>query len=123
MTARTNTFPRTHRLSGKLAFAAVFDEKVKEARGPLVMYARPNALAHPRLGISISRRVGTAVKRNRIKRLIREAFRLMQHDLPVGYDSILVVRPHETAMLADYQRLLLHLSVKLHQTWQKRTAT
>src|ERR1700761_7837922 len=114
-----NTFPRPHRLSGKLAFSAVFDEKVKESRGPLAIYARPNDLPHPRLGISISRRVGTAVKRNRIKRLLREAFRLMQHDIPVGYDFVIVVRPHETALLADYQRILVSLAIKLHQTWQK----
>jgi ribonuclease P protein component len=127
MTPRSHTFPATRRLSGKLAFSAVFDAKVKESRGPLVVYARPNDLPHPRLGISISRRVGMAVKRNRIKRLLREAFRLMQHDLPVGYDLVIVVRPHETtqgkasgAMLADYRRILMHLAIKLHQSWQKR---
>ena len=109
------TYPRTRRLSGKLAFASVFERKVKETRGPLVVFACPNELKYPRLGISISRRVGTAPKRNRIKRLLREAFRLMQHDLPVGYDFVIVVRPHETQMLADYQRLLSGLFVKLHR--------
>lgn len=109
------TFPRSHRLSGKLAFASVFDLKVKETRGPLAVYAKPNGLKHPRLGISISRRVGTAPKRNRIKRLIRESFRLMQHDLPTGYDFVVVVRPHATQMLADYQRLLSGLLLKLHR--------
>ena len=109
------TYPRTHRLSGKLAFSGVFDHKIKENRGPLVVFAKPNDLKHPRLGISISRRVGTAPKRNHIKRLIRESFRLMQHDLPTGYDFVIVVRPHETQMLADYQRLLSGMFVKLHR--------
>jgi ribonuclease P protein component len=121
MTFRRHTFPAARRLSGKLAFAAVFDAKVKDARGPLVMYALPNHLSHPRLGISVSRRVGSAVKRNRIKRLLREAFRLMQDDLPVGYDFVIVVRPHDSAILAVYQRILMSLAVKLHQAWQKRT--
>jgi ribonuclease P protein component len=120
MISRSHTFPPTRRLSGKLAFSAVFDAKVKEARGPLVIYAIPNNLPHARLGISVSRRVGTAVKRNRIKRLLREAFRLAQRDLPAGYDFVIVVRPHESAILADYQRILLSLAVKLHQAWQKR---
>ena len=114
------TYPRSRRLGGRLQFAAVFDAKVRESRGPLQCYALPNDLGHPRLGISISRRVGTAPKRNRIKRLLRESFRLMQHDLPRGYDLVVVVRPHETQMLADYQRLLSGLFVRLHQTWQRR---
>jgi ribonuclease P protein component len=77
-------------------------------------------LTHPRLGISIGRKVGSAVVRNRIKRLLREAFRLMQHDLPCGYDLVVVVRPHQPVGLADYQRLLLNMALRLHRTWQKK---
>ena len=112
-----HTFPQSHRLSGKLQFSAVFDQGKKDARGPLVCYSKPNVLAHPRLGLSIGRRVGTAPKRNRIKRLLRESFRLMQHDLPRGYDLVLVVRPHNTLILAEYQKLLTHLALKAHKTW------
>ena len=82
-------------------------------RGPLKLFALPNGLDHPRLGISIGRRVGTAPRRNRIKRLIREAFRLMQHDWPGGYDLVVVVRPHEPMILAEYQRALSGGMVKL----------
>ncbi len=117
------TFPKSHRLSGKLEFSAVFDAKVKDARGPLVCYSKPNTLAHPRLGISIGRRVGTAPKRNRIKRLLRESFRLMQHDLHRGYDLVLVVRPHDTLILAEYQKLLTHLTLKAHRAWSEKPTT
>ncbi|HEV2296138.1 MAG TPA: ribonuclease P protein component [Tepidisphaeraceae bacterium] len=117
---RRHTYPKSHRLGGRLQFAAVFDAKVRESRGPLTAYALPNNLAHPRLGISIGRRVGTAPKRNRIKRLLRESFRLMQHDLPCGYDFVIVVRPHAPLMLAEYQRLMSALAVKLHLAWQRR---
>ena len=120
MEARAYTFPRTHRLSGKLQFAKVFDARVKESRGPLGVFARPNELDHPRLGLSVSRRVGTAPRRNKIKRLLRESFRLMQHDLPRGYDLLIVVRPHEPLTLAKYQKLLSGIVVKLHNTWQKK---
>lgn len=101
-------------------FAAVYDAKVRESRGGLLIYARPNGLPHSRLGLSTSRKVGTAPRRNRIRRLIREAFRHLQHDLRAGYDLLVVVRPHEPLMLADYQRLLLSAVVKLHAVWEKR---
>jgi len=117
------TFPKSHRLSGRLQFSAVFDAKVRESRGPLTMYALPNDIGHARLGISISRRVGTAPRRNRIKRLLRESFRLLQHDLPRGYDLVIVVRPHEPLILAEYQKLLMALVLRVHRAWKKRDTT
>src|SRR5260221_5803551 len=102
---RRNSFPKSHRLGGKREFSVVFEAKTRESRGPLMVYARPNELGHGRLGISISRKVGIAVRRNRIKRLLREAFRLMQHDLPAGDDLVVAVRPHQPLILAECQRL------------------
>ena len=115
----TYAFPKSLHVRRPAEFAAVYDAKVRDARGPLTAYAKPNDLGHPRLGLSVSRRVGTAPRRNRIKRLLRESFRLMQHDLPRGYDLVIVVRPHEPQLLADYQRLLSALAIKLHQKWQR----
>ena len=123
MTEKRATFPKTHRLSGKDSFSAVYDARVREARGPITVYAKPNDLPHARLGLSVSRRVGTAPRRNRIKRLIRESFRLMQHDIPRGYDLIVVARPHEPLALAEYQRILSDLIAKLHAAWEKRGQT
>lgn len=118
--AKTYRFTTRHRLHGAPAFAAVYDAKVKKNAGPLTAFARPNDLTHPRLGLSVSRRVGTAVARNRIKRYLREAFRLGQHDWPRGYDVVVVVRPHEPAGLADYQRMLISLVRSLHLEWERR---
>ena len=114
------TFPQSHRLRHRLEFAAVYEGKVRQSRGPLTVYALPNGLGHPRLGLSTSRKLGTAVRRNRIRRLLREAFRHLRHDLPAGYDLVVVVRPHEPLMLAEYQKLLMGLVVKLHAEWEKR---
>ena len=100
------TFPRTHRLSGKLQFAAVYDAKRKTTRGPLVIFSLKNNLPNSRLGLSVSRKVGVAPARNRIKRLLREAFRLSQHELPKGLDLVIVVRPHKALELGEYQQLL-----------------
>jgi ribonuclease P protein component len=113
-------FPRSHRLSGKLSFSAVYDARVRESAGPLTVYGKPNDLPHSRIGLSIPRRVGTAPRRNRIKRLLREAFRLTQHERPTGYDLIIVVRPHEPLSLAEYQQILLTTTAKLHEKWIAR---
>ena len=117
---RRYTFSKDQRVRGRLEFAAVFDAKVRQSRGPLTMYALPTDGNSPRLGLSVSRRVGTAPRRNRIKRLLREAFRLMQHDFPRAYDVVIVVRPHEPLILAEYQRMLSALMVKLHAAWQRQ---
>ena len=113
-----NTFPRSHRLSGPAAFAAVYDGRVRESRGPLTIYGRVNGLSHCRLGLSVSRKVGIAVRRTRVKRLLREAFRLMHHDLPCGYDWVVVVRPHGPLALLEYQALMSALVTKLQSRLQ-----
>ena len=118
MPPRTYAYSRKLRLQHALEFQAVYAGRMRESRGPLTVFALPNDLGHPRLGLSVGRKVGTAPKRNRIKRLLREAFRLMRHDLPRGYDLVINVRPHETAMLADYQRMLSAAAVKLHGKWE-----
>jgi ribonuclease P protein component len=72
--------------------------------------------------LSVPKRVGSAPVRNRVKRMLREAFRLMQHDVPAGYDLMVVVRPHEPMILAEYQKLLMALVLRLHRAWESRGA-
>ena len=66
-----------------------------------------------RLGIRIGRRVGSAPTRNLIKRRLREAYRLTQHDWPIVFDLVITVRPHAPLIFADYQRTLSHGIAKL----------
>jgi ribonuclease P protein component len=58
----------------------------------LVIYGCENGLAFLRLGMSVSRKVGSAVERNRLRRLYREAFRLTRQEMPTGMDLILIPR-------------------------------
>jgi ribonuclease P protein component len=107
------TFPRRARLSGMRQFDDVFAERKRIRLGPITVFWRLNSLATSRLGISISRKVGTAPVRNRIKRLLRESFRLAQHKIPTGRDLVIVVHPHKPLALDDYQRHFVDLAVRL----------
>ena len=117
---RRFTFSRACRLSGRRAFAAVFDARGRRNVGPLGVCSRPNELAYCRLGLSVSRKVGNAVVRNRIKRLLREAFRLSRHDWPIGYDLVIIVRPHPPMKLEDYRSLLDQAVHSIDQLWHQR---
>ena len=83
-------------------FDRVYREGRSHASRHLVVYAFPRGAAgdDPRLGVSVGRRVGGAVERNRMKRLLREAFWEHAGDLPGGHDFVIVARP-EAAALAE----------------------
>lgn len=99
-------FRRRHRLSGARAYQAVYQARLRKHRGPLTVYARPNDLDHPRLGLSVAARVGGAVTRHTIKRRLREAFRLLQHEIRRPLDLVINVQPHEPLPMDEYSRLL-----------------
>ncbi len=88
-------FPKRVRLRKPAEFDRVYGGKVYAADDMLVMNGCKNDLGRTRIGLSISRKVGNAVVRNRWKRLLREAFRVQQSDLPPGLD--VVVRPRRGA--------------------------
>lgn len=72
------TLPRTRLLRHDLEFRAVYDARMKKAAGGIAVFTVPNGRAFHRLGLAVAKRGGTAVDRNRVKRLLREAFRLEQ---------------------------------------------
>jgi ribonuclease P protein component len=86
--------PRGVRLLRPQDFARVYEHRFSAAEGPIVVYAAPNdePEGRVRLGLSVSRRVGSAVVRNRWKRRLREAFRTVRGGLPEATDLVVVVR-------------------------------
>ncbi len=86
-------FRSVERLTHAKEYQAVFERRRSVSNQNLILYANENHLAFSRLGISISRKkTKTAVARNRIKRIVREAFRTTKDHLPKGLDLVVVPR-------------------------------
>lgn len=110
MTPPRGGLPPASRLLRPADFDRVYTHRQSAAAGPVVLYMAPHPVADApvRLGLSVSRRIGSAVVRNRWKRCLREVFRGVRDDLPRGTDCIVVVRggppprgAEQAAALAD----------------------
>jgi ribonuclease P protein component len=107
--ALTFGFRKAEHLRSGADFRRVYEGKRSQADGRLIIYARGNDLPYSRVGFSVSRKVGKAVYRNRLRRLYREAFRLTKHKLPKGLDLVLIPHGGAEPSLKDLKRSLLHM--------------
>ena len=90
-TPRDLRLPRESHLRSPKDYARAYREGVRARGDLLVVVLCPNGRGITRMGLSIGKRIWKhAVRRNRVRRVFREAFRLARHELPVGYDLVLI---------------------------------
>ena len=114
--------PRSARLARQRDYRRVFDARCSAADGRLIVYAAANEAGLPRLGLAVPTRVGNAPARSRWRRLIREAFRLQQHDLPAGYDYVVIPRAGGQAPFDELRGSLRRLAQQAAAKFARKAA-
>lgn len=117
-------FPKPFHLRTSRDFSRVY-RSGRRARGSiLLLVGVPNGLGHPRLGLSVSKKIWKhAVKRNRVRRVFREAFRLSSPELP-AYDFVLIpAEPKLAPNTRDTVHELRRLSAKIERRTQEASTS
>ena len=107
-------FPRRQRIVGSADFRSTYNTGRRLDAGMFVLFGRPNELGYHRLGLTVSRKVGGATVRNRVKRLFREIFRRSSTDIPCHFDLVVnAKRECAKAVYADLRESFLAAARKL----------
>jgi len=93
------TFAKNKHLVSNRQFKRVLDANRRAGDGLLTLFVAANDCGYPRLGVSVGRICGNAVVRNRLKRVVREAFRQNQDRIPQGYDYVVMASRRLSARL------------------------
>lgn len=105
--------PRGARVKRGEDFTRAMRTGVRLVGEQLTVWGCRNGLEHTRLGLTVGKRHGNAVRRNRFKRVVREAFRLERPNLPPGLDLIISPRPGVRLVLRDLRPTLVKLAQRL----------
>lgn len=114
-------FRKAQHLRRAADFESVYAQRCVWRDRLLHVFAARNSLPFTRIGLSVSRKFGSAARRARVKRLLREAFRLVQHDLPPGLDLVLIPQPPCTATVADLQKSLVTAASRLTKKLERKS--
>ena len=104
---RPQAFPKEYRLLRRSEFRQVYEAGQRRSAPLGVVFFRPNGLSLTRLGITAPTKLGGAVLRNRVKRRVREVFRLHRLTIPAGWD--IVVNPREAMATVEFSKLAQEL--------------
>ena len=113
-------FLKKEHLRTPAEFQRVYQGRCSASDQRLIVYGLPNDLGHARLGLSVSRKIGGAVYRNRLRRLYREAFRLTRAELPSNLDLIVLPRSKVEPTLVQVQASLATLSANVAKRLARR---
>lgn len=119
---------KRQRISRKQDFQSILQSGCCAKGRWLRLFGKPNDLPFCRFGVSVSKKCGKAVVRNRLKRLCREVFRLHQHQLPAGWDYVaLWACPQPTDKkkwtYSTVEQMMLKLWAKLHNNDGQKSET
>jgi ribonuclease P protein component len=99
--------PRECRVVRRAEYDAVYREGRRRSSREFTLFVRPNGLDHSRFGWSIKKALGSAVRRNRIRRRLREILRLHRQEIAPGWD--IVIHPRSSAATANFSALTQEL--------------
>lgn len=107
------SLPKHRRLATDKQFRAVLDRRLCVSDGLLRIFVAENDCGYSRIGVAVGKSAGGAVVRNRLKRLLREAFRQSQEQIPAGFDYLLMYssrRPGESSGSGSAKAAAMKLS-------------
>ena len=110
-------FPQKERLRKRREFLAVYERGAKVQAAYFVLYILENDLPHHRLGVTVSRKIGPSVARNRIKRQLREVFRTNKRAISIPCD--VVVNAKRSAATSSSQKIQEDI-LGAFDRWQRR---
>jgi ribonuclease P protein component len=106
---------RQRRLSSSRRISELFETGTRRSDAWATLVGQPNDLPYSRIAYAVGKRHGSAVRRNRVRRRCREAFRLTLADLPTGWDWVLMPRVRDDLTLEGLKASLRQLTSRLER--------